>query len=475
MEFLSKLSIPARVGLIVGVALIALCVGLFGYWALRSQYVMVASQLSAEKTAAAAKALEAAKIPYRVSEDGSTIEVVQDQAGKARMELAGTSVGLGSNQGFELFNNTDFSATDFSQRVNYQRALQGELTRTIQSIEGVTTARVHLVLPEGNGLRRRGAKATAAVAVALTPGKILSPAQIRGVQRLVAAAIPEIKVDDVTVIDFSGAALSRAAYEESGMSSSQLELKREADAYLESKLTRLLRQALPAGNATVSVDVALNFDQIKVTTERPLSAKTSAEGEREVGVVIKERQTQRSEPRNAKEGSDASINEVVNFEYDYKVGHQVEQSLQTPGGIKRISIAVVTHGVPSAMTTTELSELVGNAAGIVRTRGDAVSVIMLPTAGAALPGLTPEGATSSERTDALPAMTGQSRIADEIGWLPILTLLGAVLALSALAFLCAWLLWRRHRKGGRTYTDEELSRLADQVRVWLRDGSTHAA
>jgi flagellar M-ring protein FliF len=445
MGFISKLTVAARLGLAVGLIAILTLVAGAAYWAIRTPYVTIASGLSPDKTAIARKALDTVKIPHRIHASGTAIEVAEKDAGKARSELAAISIGVGGNPGFELFNNTDFSATDFSQKVNFQRALQGELTRTIQAIEGVEMARVHIVLPEGSGLRRRGAKATAAVAVALQPGRIMTQTQVHGVQRLVAAAVPEIKLEDVSVIDFSGNPLSRASGGDAeGMSSQQMERKRESDLYFEGKVSRLLRDALPGLPVSVSANVLLNFDQVKVTTEQALPARTAPEGERDVGVVVKERQVQRNDAKSA--GADG---EVLNLEIDYKVGQRVEQTMFAPGSIKRLSIAVVVHGTIAELPSEKIADLVAHAVGIDRSRGDSVSVLMLPAL-----------------TDA-PAST----------WSPLQSsagVIGVLLALIAIGWVVVRTSFPKSTAQTKKYSEAELADISAQVKNWLNEDSSRA-
>ena len=153
--------------------------------------------------------LDRMKVPYRLDDGGGSILVPEELVHKTRLQLVGKNLPLHGAVGFEIFNNTDFGMTEFTQKVNYQRALQGELTRTIMALEEVQSARVHLALPESSLFKREQSRPKASVALAVRPGQSLARDQVAGIQRLVAAAVPGIDADDVTVLDQKGVTLSR--------------------------------------------------------------------------------------------------------------------------------------------------------------------------------------------------------------------------------------------------------------------------
>src|SRR5262249_15138494 len=186
--------------------------------------------------AAIAAELERMKVPYAVSDDGTTILVDKANVHATRLKIMGKGVDLKGTVGFEIFNNTDFGMTEFAQKINYQRALQGELARTIGALAEVKSARVHLVLPESGLLRRSAAKPKASVTLAMRGAERLSPEQIQGIQRLVAASVAEMEPAAVTVLDQQGVALSRRSEPESESSGPRLDAKREYEAYLARKV-----------------------------------------------------------------------------------------------------------------------------------------------------------------------------------------------------------------------------------------------
>ncbi|WKB51654.1 flagellar basal-body MS-ring/collar protein FliF [Eleftheria terrae] len=455
----SALSGPRRLGFVLGLLLIVATTVALGYWTLRDNYLPLASQLSAQRMAQAVAELDKQKIPYRLSPTGDGLEVPQAAIGRARLALAGGAV-PGAGVGLELFNETDFSMTEFAQKVNYQRALQGELTRTLQSMDGVRDARVHIVLAEGGVIKRQQTKATAAVTLMMAPGRSASRAQVRGIQRLVAASVPEIRADDVTVLNEAGVSLVGPSGAVGGgevdYSNAQLEMKREVDGYLEGKLRAVLEELAPQGRIAVSVDAALDFKQLRTTVEEPLAVAKAEPGDKATGVVSRERQTQRSSGA-AQEAGNGNGSEDAGWEYDYKVGHRIEQSLSMPGSVRRLSVAVAVQGAPAGLDGAAIEQLVAHAVGVDRARGDAVSVMLLPTgpaeAGPAVPRPDAVAAAQGEPASSTAAMWGFGAVA------------GVLLVLACLA-----LLKRRPPADDAEHEAQAVAQATARVQRWLGEG-----
>lgn len=472
-NYWGALSSRQRIGLSAGVALIiAVTIGV-AVWLLRDPYVSLASGLSSERLNELTQELDLAKLDYRIGTGTDSVSVQQSQLGKARAAISGGQFGVPANVGLELFKETDFSSTDFAQRINYQRALQGELARTIQSITGVRRARVHVILADPGLFKRNSAKASAAVSIALQPGELLTPAQVRGIQRLVAASVPEIKIDDVVVLDESGASLTRAVNEGEGeLSSAQLDLKRQADQYLESKLQRLLRDLVPEGTVSLSVDAVLDERQLRVTTEEPIATRGPATAARATGVLVKERQSQRGGASDyAQAAGDVPDNDSTDWEFEYSVGRRVEQILSAPGSIKRLSVAVALRGAPAELSSTEVEQLVANAVGIDRSRGDSVKVSLLPGS----PGREPADVAAAPEVE-LADHSAARHLPVEAGRPPAMQGITTALAL-AVAVLLAVLLWGARllarSRVAPAGADEDVEAMTAKVRQWLNEGSGH--
>lgn len=467
IEYWNALGARARIGLVAGALLIVLALAASATWLLRDAHVLLASGLPAERLAAVVRELDREKIAYRIAPDGASVEVPQSKLGKAKAAAASHTLGWPASVGLELFKDTDFSTTDFAQRINYQRALQGELTRTIQAMVGVRSARVHVILADVGVLRRQSTKASAAVEVAMLPGKSLGVAQVRGIQRLVAASVPDIKVDDIVILDESGATLTRSGAEsDGGLTATQLELKRQVDGYLEAKLMRLLEDLAPGGAVNLSVDALLDYRQIKVTTEEPI-ASGSRPGEPATGVVFKERQSVRPGPATTQPGGETTASEASETEVEYKVGHRVEQTVAQPGSIRRVSVAVALRGGPPGVTAHAIEQLVAHGVGIDRLRGDSVSVLLLdrPAGQTAVPVNAAFVAPKAERPPEIqPRSAIDPRLAEP-------TYVAAALGMLALAAGFAW----RRRGTSPAASEAEIERATAQVRAWLADGRRDAS
>lgn len=475
-EFWNDLSGPRKLGLSAGALLIVAALGGGAYWLLANDYEPVIHSASPEKVAVAVREIEKLKVPYRVSDDGLTVEVPRSDLGHIKVVLAGEAVGSGAS-GFELFNNTDFSTTEFTQKINYQRALQGELARTISTIEGVSTARVHIVLPESGFLRRKSVVPTAAVNIAMNPGAQLTAAQVYGVQKLVAASVPEIKIDDITVIDQDGIALTKSKSGEADPAQrGQLELKREVDTYLESKLKRMLNTLDPHGEFSVSVDVTLNASDTRVTTEDVLPVDTGAGG-KTAGVIVRERQSQRHEGLPpADSGSSSPASGSVLREVEYKTGHRVEQIATAPGNIERVSVAVLARVGNPQTDSISLRNLIANAIGAKEDQGDSIALVMLPASPASGEDkpLEASGAVHMLRKPGEPVSAAESHrgrghdVAAGLAWL-----------LGFVVIVClGWLAVRRSgadsQSANAELSEAEVEQIVNRINGWLDQEPSHA-
>ena len=212
MEFLRSLwggwSHGRRLAFGIGLLLIvALAAGLT-WWSTRTRYGVLFTELKQVDAAEIAGALDGLQVPHRFVDDGATVLVPEDSVYDARMKLVAQGVPHGGSVGFEVFKDSDFGVTEFAQRVNYQRALQGELERTIATIPDVQAARVHLTLRHAGMFESQDSPSKASVSLTLQPGRALAPKQVAGIQRLVASAVDGLAADAVTVLGQGGAILS---------------------------------------------------------------------------------------------------------------------------------------------------------------------------------------------------------------------------------------------------------------------------
>ncbi len=376
-EMWNNLATQAKVGIFAGVAIIVACAIALGVWAYSAEYQVLFADIATRDAASMTAELDRLKVPYQLSDGGNTILVPKDLVYKTRLKLMAKDLPLHGAVGFEVFNNADFGMTEFVQKVNYQRAIQGELTRTILSIDDIQAARVHLAIPEQGLFKKALTKPKASVTLTMKSGRSLMPDQIIGIQRLIAASVADVVSSDVTILDHHGIALTRLAQgEEAGISAvSQFDSKRTTEEYLARKVNQVLDRTFGAGGAIASIDVSLNMDQSKVTTEEVLPAKSTSESGSPTGVVVRERQTMRESNGSAAltKGS-ASTSELTSSESDYQVGRRTEQVVFSTGSIKRLTIAVVVKRSLSDTQIDKLKEVVSVAAGFNSQRGDSVVV-----------------------------------------------------------------------------------------------------
>lgn len=478
-EFWIGLDGRARSGIVVGGGLIvAMAIGL-AVWAYRPDYQVLFADLAPRDAAAMTAELDKMKSPYRLSDGGNTILVPQEQVYRTRLKLMGKDVPLHGAVGFEVFNNADFGMTEFVQKVNYQRAVQGELTRTIQAIDDVLSARVHLAIPEQGLFKKSASAPKASVTVSMKPGRTLGAAQIAGIQRLVAASVPDISSNDVTVLDQHGVALTRPAAADAGVEATgtQLDSKRSAEEYLVKKVNQVLEQTFGAGQAAASVDVVLNLDQSKITTEEVMPARSSGAGGVPTGVVVKERiSSHDGEPGAAigtppaRPGAGAGS---TSRESDYQVGRRVEQLAVASGTVRRMTVAVLVKQDLSANQMAQLKDVVTQAVGVNPGRGDTVVVHSMEefaAVGRAAPAAgAPLAAALDPAPAPAPAVDGGK--ASERATVIIAVLIG----LLALALAAAVSFFSRRRLAApaapRALDEAAREQMLAQVRQWIEQAS----
>jgi flagellar M-ring protein FliF len=357
--------VVSRSSFISGVALILLLSFAAAWWLLQKHNGVLFADLEEADAAAVVNELERMKINYKLSTDGTKILVPQDDVHEIRLKLTGSGLPLNGGVGFELFDKAEFGMTEFAQRINFQRALQGELTRTITSLEEVKYARVHLVIPEASLFQQDKTEPSASITIFLKPNAILSTQHINGIQQLVSASVQGLTTDGVTIVDQYGKTLSLSTKDESLPNSitSRLQKKKDVEAYLTEKTVRVLERAFGSGKAIVSIDAKLNFDQSKTTREEVIPASDSKAG------VIRKRET-RNQPSKGKKSRQGDISTDI----EYRLGRSVKHIVSTPGGIDRLSVGVSVPVKTDQETIKKVKDLVAMAVGLDLSRGDVIAV-----------------------------------------------------------------------------------------------------
>jgi flagellar M-ring protein FliF len=466
-EFWDHFDRRARAGILAGALAIVAVSIVLGVMLLRTDYQVLFTDLGPQDAATITAELDKMKMPYRLDHDGNTILVPADQVHKTRLKLVGRELPLRGAVGFELFNGSEVGMTEFTQKINYQRALQGELTRTILALDEVQSARVHLVLAEQGLFKKTARQAKASISIAVKPGRTLSPAQIQGIQRLVGAAVPDIRPGDVTIVDQHGVALTRRGGEGEGedeaAAADNLDDKRALEAYLQKKVTDVLDRTFGAGKAIASVDVSLNRTHRKVTTESVLGNRPDADGS--AGVKVRERIT----THDGDAAGDAAQPGSSSHETDYQVGRRVEQTVSGAGGIARISVAVVVSANQDQEQLDRVRDVVALAAGIDRQRGDAVSVYGMDQLGNQQPVTAATlAAAQSVAADDMTANTTAPAPAGNTAGAHITVILVALAALAVAVGGAALALGRRRTQPAvRQLSLAERRAVLAQVNAWL--------
>ena len=277
-EAFDRLGSQQKIVFMVAIAaLVAVIVGTI-LWSRQPDWKVLFSNLNEKDGGSIAAVLEQQNIPHRYSDSGALL-VPSERVHEVRLKLASQGLPRGGMVGFELMENQKFGVSQFAEQVNYQRGLEGELARTIQSIGAVQSARVHLAIPTPSVFVREELKPTASVMLNLYPGRALDGAQIAGITHLVSSSVPQLPASNVTVIDQNGALLSQLKNRltEAGLDPTQIKYVREIENTVVKRIEDILSPMLGQGNYKVQVAADIDFSQTEQTAEsyRPNSTPES--------------------------------------------------------------------------------------------------------------------------------------------------------------------------------------------------------
>lgn len=336
-------------------------------WAGRPEFSLLYGDLNPESAAEIVDALKEAGVPYRLSRGGTAVLVPRDKVYELRVELAGKGMLSGGTVGYELLDRRNFGTSEFVQKVNYKRALEGELARTIRGMAEISYARVHLALPEERLFREDQEEPSASIVVAIKPGARLGPRQVAGIQNLVAGSVEGLRPERVIVLDMYGNIISERPDGKSptGMAASQMELRQKVESYLTGKAQTMLDRVLGKDNAVVRVSVELDFQHIERNREYYDPE----------GAVVISQETEESETP-----SEGTLGRTERTVTNYEVSKTVERIVRSMGSIRRLSAAVLVNAKKelSQDEVTRLATLVGKALGVDPERGDQIEVYSMP-------------------------------------------------------------------------------------------------
>ena len=436
-------------------AVLAIIVGgfLFSSWLSKPSYSPLFSNLAPADASAIVDKLSTAGTPYQLANGGATIMVPQNQVYDLRLQMSGAGLPATQDSGYSLLDKQGVTTSEFQQQVTYQRALEGELTKTIKSIDGVQSAVVHLAMPEKSVFADQEKKPTAAVLVALAPGKKLAPQQVQAIVNLTSSSVTGLTPENVTVADSTGAVLSTAGAVggSAGVADARSQATKEYEDRLAASIQSMLDQVVGPGHSVAKVTSQLDFDQTQTKTEKFNSNPTAK--------ALAESST--TEKYTGTGGAGAGVLGPDNIQVPGGTGGNGTYSKDTaarqnavdkvtevrsaaPGAVVRQSVAVLLDAKTAAsVPAAQVQNLVSAAAGVNAARGDTVVVSQMPF-------------DQTAKADAAKQLADAKKAEQQAQYLSV----GKTAGLVLLVLLLLLLAWRQSRKTKRTeVTYAELERL----------------
>ncbi|KTS28573.1 flagellar basal-body MS-ring/collar protein FliF [Pantoea stewartii] len=426
-DLLARLRANPRIPLIVAAAAAIAVVFALVLWAKTPNYSVLFSNLSNEDGGAIVTQLTQMNVPYRFADNGGALMVPEDKVHELRLRLAEQGLPKGGNVGFELLDKEKFGISQFSEQVNYQRALEGELARTIESLGPVKTARVHLAMPKPTLFVREQKAPSASVTLTLQPGRALDEGQIQAITHMVSSSVAGLPPGNVTVVDQSGHLLTRSDAVGRDLNDAQLKYAAEVEARYQQRIEAILNPILGQGNVHAQVTAQINFDTSEQTDEKyqpngdpknasirsqqtstseqtgspypagvpgalsnqPAPANTAPINTANNNAANGQNANGQNNAANGQRTSTASTSSVpTNSRRDDTVNYELDRTIRhtkmNVGDVQRLSVAVVVNyreddkGKAIALNEQQLKQiedLTREAMGYSQTRGDTVNVV----------------------------------------------------------------------------------------------------
>ncbi len=403
LNTVNSLPLSRKISLIV-VTLLSLSIFVIMIMQARvADYRLLFANLSETDASSVMTWLKDRKIPYQLKDGGKAIQIPADKVYETRLELAGAGMPRGGSVGFEIFDKQNFGMTDFAQKVNYQRALQGELSRTIVSLSPVEGARVLLAIPEKRLFREQQKEATASIIVKLAAGRNLRENQIQGIIHLVAGSIEGLEVENIAIVDSNGRVLSKAVGDNSSgqMTAGMLDYQQTIEQRLEKRAQSLLDRALGASNSLAQVTAQIDFSQVEKTEERfdpngsvPRSEQVTEEKSDDGGFGgggipgVQSNLNGNNVAQSTGGTTSSRSSETINYE----ISKIVNRVIAPVGTVKSLSVAVLiadnvvpgaegkepTHVPRDKKEIQAIQDMITSALGLDMSRGDQISVVSMP-------------------------------------------------------------------------------------------------
>ena len=257
--FLKRYTLQQKLALAGSGALVLVALWALVHFMNHVEFQTLYADLDPQEAQSIVQKLQELKAPYELDTDGRTIKVAADKLAEVRIQLASQGLPESGRVGFEIFDRTNFGLTNFQEQVNYQRALEGELARSIMTLAEVEAARVHLVLAKESLFQTPDEQTKASVILKLKSSRALSPAAAQGIVNVVASSVKGLTPEKVVLIDYRGKILSRNESGESGLSAQQLDARQKLETELSSKIVQILEPAVGQGKVRPQVSVVMNF------------------------------------------------------------------------------------------------------------------------------------------------------------------------------------------------------------------------
>jgi flagellar M-ring protein FliF len=441
--------------IVIGLLVAGLLLGGFYFysWITTPTQAPLFSNLAATDASAIVDELNASGVAYELTDGGTTIMVAKDAVYDLRLSMSGKGLPAGQETGYALLDEQGITTSEFQQQVSYQRALEGELSKTLEALDGVQQAVVHVALPEDEVFVTEQAEPTASVLLDLAAGTSLSGEQIQAVTNLVSSSVQDMEPEQVTVTDTSGQVLSAAGTgvtAAAGDARSQVE--QDTEARLADNAQQILDRVLGPGRAVVSVRADVDLDQRQSTSEThsytdgtpPISESQTTESYNGAGTPV----GGVLGPENMPDAGAAAGGDSTYDKESSTTNNSVDTTTTTeqsaPGTVNRLTVSVVMdEAVAGNLNQQELRNLVGTAVGMDDARGDQITVAAMPfdTTAADAAAADMEAAREAEASDEMWSMIRQGGIAAGI----------------ALVVLLVWLRSRRNGEIEEEYEPLEIS------------------
>ncbi len=356
--FFTRYSLQQKLALAGSGALVLVLLWVLVYFVNRVEYQTLYADLDPQEAQGIIQKLQELKVPYELEPDGRTVKVTADKIAEVRIQLASQGLPESGRIGFEIFDRTNFGLTNFQEQVNYQRALEGELARSIMTLAEVEAARVHLVLAKESLFQSSDEQTKASVILKLKNGHSLPGAAAQGIVNMVASAVKGLMPEKVVLVDYRGKILSRNGGPESGLSAQQLDARQRVETELAGKIVQILEPAVGQGKIRPQVSIVMNFEQVEETVEQydPQHSVIRSEQKQQerqpkterVGGIPGLRSTPSNNPAGAPaaqadQSADSTNSDFVkqNETINYEVSKAVRHVVNPAGKIEQVSVAVV--------------------------------------------------------------------------------------------------------------------------------------